>query len=154
MKTLKDISYDLVRSQRRTADIIIEPDGKVVVRAPEDVPEEKIEDIVEAKRLWIYKNLAEWRDLNATRVLREYRNGEGFLYLGRSYRLLLVSDQTEPVLLKGGGSGCAGIWWKKPECRRPSRLLSAILSNAANSGYPGEWPTLPPRRAWCLPAAP
>lgn len=58
--------------------------------------------MVEAKRYWIYKNLAEWRDLNATRVLREYRNGEGFLYLGRSYRLLLVANQAEPLLLRNG----------------------------------------------------
>jgi len=98
----KDISYEIVRSQRATADIVIEPDGRVLVRAPESVPDERIEDIVEAKRYWIYKNLAEWRDLNATRVLREYRNGEGFLYLGRSYRLLLVADQVEPLLLKNG----------------------------------------------------
>ena len=55
-----------------------------------------------SKRYWIYRNLAEWRDLNATRVVREYRNGEGFLYLGRSYRLLLVAEQEEPLLLKGG----------------------------------------------------
>ncbi|MCX6872659.1 MAG: SprT family zinc-dependent metalloprotease [Verrucomicrobia bacterium] len=98
----KDIPYELIRSPRRTADIVIEPDGRVVVRAPETIPAERIEDIIESKRLWIYKNLAEWRDLNATRVIREYRNGEGFLYLGRSYRLLLVADQDEPLLLKGG----------------------------------------------------
>jgi hypothetical protein len=97
-----DISYQVVRSKRATADIVIERDGSIVIRAPESVPDERIEDMVEAKRLWIYKNLAEWRDLNATRVLREYRNGEGFLYLGRSYRLLLVADQTEPLLLKNG----------------------------------------------------
>lgn len=96
------ISYEVIRSPRRTADIVIEPDGRVLVRAPETTPDERIEDIIESKRLWIYRNLAEWRDLNATRVLREYRNGEGFLYLGRSYRLLLVGDQTEPLLLKSG----------------------------------------------------
>ena len=96
------ISYQVVRSRRRTADIVIEPDGRVLVRAPEKLTSEKIEDLVESKRYWIYKNLAEWRDLNATRVLREYRNGEGFLYLGRSYRLLLVANQDEPLLLKGG----------------------------------------------------
>ncbi len=33
---------------------------------------------------------------------REYVNGEGFLYLGRSYRLKLVGDQTSPLLLKDG----------------------------------------------------
>jgi predicted metal-dependent hydrolase len=102
MKTANDIAYELVRSPRRTADIVIEPDGRVIVRAPESVPDERIEDLIESKRLWIYKNLAEWRDLNATRVIREYRNGEGFLYLGRSYRLLLVGGQDEPLLLKGG----------------------------------------------------
>lgn len=104
MKTTrdKDIAFEIVRSRRATADIVIERDGRVLVRAPESIADERIEDLVEAKRYWIYKNLAEWRDLNATRVLREYRNGEGFLYLGRSYRLLLVADQEEPLLLKNG----------------------------------------------------
>lgn len=97
-----DIRYQVIRSRRATADIVIERDGSIVVRAPETIPDERIEDMVEAKRLWIYKNLAEWRDLNATRVLREYKNGEGFLYLGRSYRLLLVAEQNEPLLLKNG----------------------------------------------------
>jgi predicted metal-dependent hydrolase len=99
---LKDLSYEVIRSQRATADIVIERDGRLLVRAPQSTPDERIEDIVEAKRYWIYKNLAEWRDLNATRVLREYRNGEGFLYLGRSYRLQLVAEQNEPLLLKNG----------------------------------------------------
>ncbi len=99
---IKDIAYEVLRSQRTTADIVIERDGRVLVRAPKSIPDERIEDLVESKRYWIYKNLAEWRDLNATRVLREYRNGEGFLYLGRSYRLLLVADQDEPLLLKNG----------------------------------------------------
>jgi predicted metal-dependent hydrolase len=98
----KDIFYEVVRSRRSTADIVVERDGKVVVRAPITLADERIEDIVEAKRYWIYKTLAEWRDLNATRVMREYRNGEGFLYLGRSYRLLLVAEQEEPVELRDG----------------------------------------------------
>jgi predicted metal-dependent hydrolase len=98
----EEIDYAVVRSDRSTADIVIERDGQVLVRAPQAIGDEKIEDIVAAKRYWIYKNLAEWRDLNATRVVREYRNGEGFLYLGRAYRLLLVADQEEPVLLRNG----------------------------------------------------
>lgn len=98
----QEIAYEIVRSRRKTADIVIERDGRVLVRAPGHVPEAQIAEIVEAKRYWIYTNLAEWRDLNATRLVREYRNGEGFLYLGRSYRLSLVAGQAEPVLLKGG----------------------------------------------------
>jgi predicted metal-dependent hydrolase len=104
MKTSRDlgISYGVVRSRRTTADIVVERDGRVIVRAPAALLDEDIEDIVESKRYWIYKTLAEWRDLNATRVLREYRNGEGFLYLGRSYRLSLVANQDEPLLLRNG----------------------------------------------------
>jgi predicted metal-dependent hydrolase len=104
MKASRDpgISYRIVRSRRTTADIVVERDGRVIIRAPTRLLDEDIEDIVESKRYWIYKTLAEWRDLNATRVLREYRNGEGFLYLGRSYRLSLVADQDEPLVLRTG----------------------------------------------------
>jgi predicted metal-dependent hydrolase len=35
-------------------------------------------------------------------VEREYVNGEGFLYLGRSYRLKFVTDQDAPLILKDG----------------------------------------------------
>ena len=44
------IEYSLIRSRRKTADIVIERDGRVVVRAPETVPAEQIADIVDAKR--------------------------------------------------------------------------------------------------------
>lgn len=96
------IDYQVIRSRRKTTDIIIERDGSVLVRAPQSVGDEQVAAIVSAKRYWIYQRLAEWRDLNRTRVLREYKNGEGFFYLGRSYRLLLVDDQREPLLLKNG----------------------------------------------------
>ena len=97
-----DLAYEVIRSNRATTDIIIERDGRIVVRAPQWADDGLIADIVAAKQYWIFQGLAEWRDLNATRVLREYRNGEGFLYLGRSYRLLLVQDQQAPLLLKDG----------------------------------------------------
>jgi len=102
-RRVADIDYFLERSDgRRTADIVIERDGQVQVRVPSHLPDDKVDDLITSKRLWIYKALAEWRDLNATRVVREYRNGEGFLYLGRSYRLSLVNDQDEALTLTDG----------------------------------------------------
>ncbi len=94
------IPYQVVRSRRSTADVVIEPEGSVVVRAPKWADDDQIGGIVSSKSLWIYKNLAEWRDLNSTRVLREYKSGEGFLFLGRSYRLALVSGQEQPLQLR------------------------------------------------------
>ena len=96
------ISYEVIRSRRSTTDIIIERDGSVLVRAPAWAADDQIANIVESKHYWIYQGLAEWRDLNATRVLREYKNGEGFPYLGRNYRLSLVTEQDESLQLKNG----------------------------------------------------
>lgn len=96
------VPYTVVRSDRRTADIVVERDGSIVVRAPLAVDDQDVQEIVRSKLYWIYKTLAEWKELNRARVVREYRNGEGFLYLGRSYRLRLVAGQEEELLLKEG----------------------------------------------------
>ncbi len=102
-RRVRDIEYQLLRSgERRTADIVIERNGLISVRAPAHLSEEQADAVVERKRLWIYRNLAEWRDLNATRVVREWVNGEGFLYLGSSYRLRFVQEQDEPLKLWDG----------------------------------------------------
>lgn len=98
----EDFTYEVLRSRRKTADIVIERDGAIVVRAPQTATDKQIADIVKAKHYWIYKALAEWRDLNATKVLREFKSGEGFLYLGRAYRLSLTSEQDAPLQLKNG----------------------------------------------------
>jgi predicted metal-dependent hydrolase len=102
MRTYKDIEYCLKRSERKTASIYIERDGKVTVIVPAKLTAPEIDALLESKRRWIYQSLAEWQDLNAQRVQREYVNGEGFLYLGRSYRLKRVKGLAEPVMLKEG----------------------------------------------------
>ena len=102
IRKYRDIRYTLKRSKRKTASIYVEREGQITLIAPEGLSDQKIERVLEAKRRWIYKNLAEWHDLNATRIERQFVNGEGFLYLGRSYRLKLVPKQDEPLLLKDG----------------------------------------------------
>lgn len=103
VRKVKDIEYRLLPgTERQTTDIVIERDGGITVRPPARLTPEQVDDTVLSRRLWIYRNLAEWRDLNATRVVREWVNGESFLYLGSAYRLLLVAEQDEPVKLKDG----------------------------------------------------
>ncbi|MEQ4541362.1 M48 family metallopeptidase [Halomonas desiderata] len=103
-RRVRDIEYQLLSgSPRKTTDIVIERDGRVVVRSPASYTAEQVDAVVESKRMWIYRNLAEWRDLNASAVVREWVNGETFLYLGSAYRLSLVSQQDVPLQLKEGG---------------------------------------------------
>lgn len=103
IRHIRDIKYQLLPgSNRQTTDIVLERDGQITVHPPLWMTPEQVDDTVLSKRMWIYRNLAEWRDLNATRVVREFVSGESFLYLGRNYRLQLVSDQTEPLNFKEG----------------------------------------------------
>lgn len=102
-RRIRDIEYQLLPgTDRKTTDIVIERNGLVIVHPPMGISPEQVDAVVESKRMWIYRNLAEWRDLNATAVVREWVNGESFLYLGSSYRLSLVSEQTVDLQLKDG----------------------------------------------------
>ncbi len=102
-RRVRDIDYVLLPgTDRKTTDIVIERNGVVTVRPPKGFSPEQVDAVVESKRMWIYKNLAQWRDLNATAVVREWVNGESFLYLGRSYRLALVAEQDADLKLKEG----------------------------------------------------
>jgi predicted metal-dependent hydrolase len=102
-RQVRDITYELLPgSDRKTTDIVIERNGLITVRPPQRLTPEQVDETVLSKRMWIYRNLAEWRDLNATRVAREWVSGESFLYLGSRYRLQLVNEQEEPLMLKDG----------------------------------------------------
>lgn len=103
VRQVRDIQYRLLPgTERRTTDIVIERDGTVCVRPPRRLSPEQVDATVLRRRVWIYRNLVEWRDLNASRVVREWVSGESFLYLGSSYRLELVAGQTESLKLKDG----------------------------------------------------
>jgi predicted metal-dependent hydrolase len=60
-----------------------------------------MERFVREKRFWIYTKLAE-KDALAPAPKKQFVSGEGFPYLGRSYRLLLVNEQDAPVTLERG----------------------------------------------------
>jgi len=103
LRQIRDIKYQLLPgTARRTTDIVIERNGAITVRPPLRMTPEQVDETVLSKRMWIYRNLAGWRDLNATHVTREWVSGESFLYLGSSYRLELVQEQDEPLKLKDG----------------------------------------------------
>ncbi len=90
------------KSNRKTVSIYIERDGSVSARVPEKLNDEEIKDILKAKEYQIFKNLAEWTQLNENTVEREYVNGQSFLYLGRNYRLKLVNEKLGEIRFNKG----------------------------------------------------
>lgn len=95
---LDDLQLSVQRSaRRRTLEITVDRDGGLVLSAPPGVDESMLLAFVREKRFWIYTQLAKRDRLLQPVPRKEFVGGEGFLYLGRSHRLKLVSDQEEPL---------------------------------------------------------
>ena len=100
---IDDLTFELTRSRRRkTVGITVDRGGELKLAVPHDTPDDVIAAVVREKRFWIYGKLAEKAAQGRERPPREYVSGEGFHYLGRSHRLLLVDHQEQPLLLKNG----------------------------------------------------
>lgn len=98
-----DLRFEVRRSPRRTSvQITVDRGGELLLSAPENCPTRVMEKFVREKRFWIYTKLAEKDALAHATPQKEFVSGEGFLYLGRSYRLLLVDKQDVPVKLERG----------------------------------------------------
>lgn len=100
---IADLRFDLRRSSaRRAIEITVDRGGELILSAPPDVPEEVLRDFVQRKRMWIYKQLARQETFARAASGKVFTDGEGFLYLGRSYRLRLVDESIVPVKLLSG----------------------------------------------------
>ena len=98
----QDIDFNLQRNKRKTVSIYVEPNGEINILAPEKISEDDLNQIIEKKRYWIYKSLSKIEQLNETKVEREIKNGEGFLYLGKSYKLKILENLKNPLTLRQG----------------------------------------------------
>lgn len=98
-----DLTFAVRRSvRRRTLEITVDRGGELLVAAPPGVEHDVLADFVREKRFWIYEKLAEKEARQQPVFRKEFVTGEGFPYLGRSYRLLLVDDQEVALKLEAG----------------------------------------------------
>jgi len=101
--TVDDLTFDVRRSVRRkTLEITIDRGGELIVSSPPGIADDVLADFVREKRFWLYTKLAEKDALRQPVAGKEFVSGEGFPYLGRSYRLLLVDEQDVPLKLEAG----------------------------------------------------
>lgn len=96
-----DLTFEVRESSRRkTLEIIVDRDGQLIIAAPTGTDTQHLRDFVLEKRLWIYQKLTEKAERRRQLPRKEYINGEGFLYLGRSYRLKRVANHGQKAPLK------------------------------------------------------
>ena len=82
--------------RRKTVAIAVGYDG-VRVLAPADLDDDRIIEIVHQKGPWLLRRQIGYRELGGAPTAREFVSGETFRYLGRAYRLKVVTDPAAVV---------------------------------------------------------
>lgn len=87
-----ELSFEVRRSSRRkNISIVVDRGGQLVIAAPEACPQEKLLSAIQSKKQWIYTKLIDKeKQLAPIPPMKEYVSGEGFYYLGKSYRLHII----------------------------------------------------------------
>lgn len=97
-----NIEYHVVRRQRKTLEIAVNPDASVVVTAPMDASIEVIELKLRKRAAWVKRQQRYFTQFLPRTPDRSFVSGETHLYLGRQYRLKVVPDVQENVKLIHG----------------------------------------------------
>lgn len=97
-----DLTFEVARSpRRRSVEITVDRDCGLKLRAPVGLDDAELAKVVARRRIWVYKTLAAKKLLARPYIPKEYVSGEGFYYLGRSYRLKLADDVDRLSLRNG-----------------------------------------------------
>jgi predicted metal-dependent hydrolase len=98
-----ELDFAVQRSgRRRSIGITVDRDGALILNAPHQCDEAALASFAHEKRMWVYQKLAEKDLLLSHRPTKELVSGEGFVYLGRSHRLLVADRQSAAVKLERG----------------------------------------------------
>lgn len=92
----------IMRAKRRTISLQVTDDAALVVKAPLNATDEVIREVVFRHKKWIEKKKAEIEARDPKFSSKEFVNGEGFLYLGRQYKLRIIESQAIPLKFENG----------------------------------------------------
>jgi predicted metal-dependent hydrolase len=96
------IEFQVVRRDRRTLEIAVEPDASVVVTAPHSADFGKIDAKVRKRAAWVLRQQRYFQAFLPHTPERRFITGETHLYLGRQYRLRVLHNGTNSVKLIRG----------------------------------------------------
>ncbi|MET7607444.1 SprT family zinc-dependent metalloprotease [Streptomyces avermitilis] len=92
----------VVSTKRRGVRLTVERDARVTAAVPAGLDADQLTELVRGRRRWIYSKLEDRAADVASRPTKRFITGEGFSYLGRSYRLKFVASAPVPVQLLHG----------------------------------------------------
>ncbi|MCF6364918.1 MAG: M48 family metallopeptidase [Bacteroidales bacterium] len=92
-----NIDYKLIYSKRKTLNISVERDRSIIVRAPINTSKEKIDEIIEKKKLWLFEKINHGKKYPEHKNQKEFVSGETLLYLGKNYKLNIIEEDIKGI---------------------------------------------------------
>lgn len=97
----RKIVYTLLYSKRKTLGITVNPDMRIVVKAPENSSTDLIATKVKKRAAWIIKQQNFFLTFHPKLNDKKYISGESHFYLGKQYRIEVIEDKKNEVSYKG-----------------------------------------------------
>ncbi len=94
--------YSLLKQERKTLSLTVEPCMDIILKVPEGTNNEHIEKFLQKKWMWLNKQLTFFEKYKRKAYLKEYVSGESFYYIGRQYKLVVISGEKDYVSLTKG----------------------------------------------------
>ncbi|GMR06814.1 MAG: SprT family zinc-dependent metalloprotease [Gammaproteobacteria bacterium] len=98
----RKILFDVLHTPRKTMEIAVHPDTRVVIKVPYGTHLEDIEAKARKRSRWITKQINYFEQFQPHTPPRQYISGETHLYLGRQYRLKVIQEYENNVRLSRG----------------------------------------------------
>ncbi|MGQ7855794.1 M48 family metallopeptidase [Pedobacter sp. WC2501] len=92
-----EVVYEIKFSKRKTLNITVERDRRIIVRAPDNLSLEKIEEIVQSKKQWLKEKINHTQKYPVVTKPKEFTSGETLLYLGRNYQLSVTDELIDGI---------------------------------------------------------
>ena len=94
--------YQLIKQNRKTLSLTVTPDLRIILKCPAQIENERIENFLQKKWFWLEKQLSFFKKYQRKIYEKEYISGEGYLYLGRQYKLIVKRGKEDQVSLTRG----------------------------------------------------
>lgn len=95
-------AYEVTHVARKTLEIAVHPDRRVVVKAPLNTQQVEIENRLKKRAGWVLRQIDYFRQFELRTPVRHFVSGETHRYLGRQYRLKVTkADATQVRLARG-----------------------------------------------------
>ena len=91
----------IIRTRRKTIALIVDSQGRLIVRAPIHTSHARIQEIVDQKNGWIEKKKRLMLQRQPVKEAERFSEGQEFYFLGQSYPLVVVERRQPRLKLNG-----------------------------------------------------